>query len=89
MDKSIDEKYKNIILEIIKKYPEIQKINHFNSSPVGYKYLIFVTIFVDGNLSTFESHKIADNLEKELNNLDFIYLSIIHVNPININTIKK
>ena len=88
MDKSIDEKNKNIIFDIIKKYPEIKKINHFNSSPVGYKYLIFVTIFVDGNLSTFESHEIADKLEKELNKLDFVYLSIIHVNPININNKK-
>ncbi len=84
MDKSIDEQYKDIILKIIEKYPEIQKINHFNSSPVGYKYLIFVTIFVDGNMSTFQSHEIADNLEKELNKLDFVYLSIIHVNPINV-----
>ena len=82
MDKSIDEEHKDIILKIIKKYPEIQKINHFNSSPVGYKYLISVTIFVDGNMSTFESHEIADKLEKELNKLDFVYLSIIHVNPV-------
>ena len=89
MDKSIDEKHKNIILEIIEKYPEIKQINHFNSSPVGYKYLIFVTIFVDGNMSTFESHKIADKLEKELNKLDFVYLSIIHVNPIIIDAPEK
>ena len=82
MDKSIDEEHKNIILDIIKKYPEIQKTNHFNSSPVGYKYLISVTIFVDGNMTTFKSHEIADKLEKELNKLDFVYLSIIHVNPI-------
>lgn len=82
MDKSIDEEHKDIILKVIRKYPEIQKINHFNSSPVGYKYLISVTIFVDGEMSTFKSHEIADNLEKELNKLDFVYLTIIHVNPI-------
>ncbi len=82
MDKSIDNEHKDIILKIIKKYPEIHKFNHFNSSPVGYKYLISVTIFVDGNMSTFNSHEIADKLEKELNKLDFVYLSIIHVNPI-------
>ena len=82
MDKSMDDKYKDIILDIIKNYPQIKKVNHFTSSPVGYKYLISVTIFVDGNLSTFDSHKIADTLEKELNLLDFVYLSIIHVNPI-------
>lgn len=82
MDKSLDEKDKNTILDIIKKYPDIQKVNHFTSSPVGYKYLISITIFVDGNMSTFESHTIADNLEKELNKLEFVHLAIIHVNPI-------
>ena len=40
-------------------------------------------IFVDGNLSTFASHKIADDLEKEINKrIDEIYLTVIHVNPI-------
>ena len=89
MDKSIDDKYKDIILDIIKKYPEIKKINHFNSSPVGYKYLISITIFVDGEMSTFRSHEIADKLEKELNKLDFVHLSIIHVNPIEIAKVEK
>ena len=84
MDKSLDEKDKKIILEIIKKYPEIKKINHFTSSPVGYKYLISITIFVDGEMSTFKSHEIADKLEKELASLDFVHLAIIHVNPIEI-----
>lgn len=81
MDKSINEEDKNKIIETIKKYPEILKYNHLNTSPVGYKYLVSITIFVDGTLSTFESHSIADNLEKELNSLPFVYLSIIHVNP--------
>ena len=71
------------VLDIIKKHSEIIKINHFNSTPVGYKYQISLSIFVDGNLSTFESHNIADNLEKEIiNNIDEVYLAIIHVNPI-------
>ena len=82
MDKSLNKNSKNVILDIIKKYPEIQKINHLNTTPVGYKYLISITIFVDGNMSTFNSHAIADKLEKELNELDFVHLSIIHVNPI-------
>jgi len=81
MDKSINEEDKNKIIETITKYPEILKYNHLNTSPVGYKYLVSITIFVDGTLSTFESHSIADNLEKELNSLPFVYLSIIHVNP--------
>lgn len=82
MDSSMDEKTREKILEIVKKYKDIQKIAHLTSKPVGYKYLISISIYVDGNMSTFDSHKIADKLEKELNSLDPVYLSIIHVNPI-------
>lgn len=82
MDKSLDEDTRKIILDIVSKYDDIKKTNHFTSTPVGYKYLISISIFVDGNMSTFKSHEIADNLEKELNKLDKVYLAIIHVNPI-------
>ena len=82
MDKSLDEKNSKKILELTSKYPEIQKVRHLNTTPVGYRYLVSLTIFVDGNLSTFESHRIADSLEKDLKKLDFVYLPIIHVNPV-------
>lgn len=83
MDKSIDEKDKQKVLEIIASHPEVKKIQHFNSTPVGYKYQISFTIFVDGNLSTFESHEIANNLEEEIDEkIEEVYLTIIHVNPI-------
>lgn len=83
MDKSISNDTKKKVYDIIKSHPEIKKINHFNSTPVGYKYQISFTIFVDGNLSTFESHNIADSLEKEIGiKMEEIYLTVIHVNPI-------
>ena len=84
MDKAIDEKAKEKVYKIIKKHKEIKKTQHFNSTPVGYKYQISLTIFVDGNLTTFESHDIADKLEKEIMKLDEIYLAVIHVNPIEV-----
>lgn len=82
MDKGIDNELKKEILQIVKKYPEIEKINHLNATPVGYQYQISLTIFVDGNLSTFDSHEIANRLEKEITSLEEIYLTVIHVNPI-------
>ena len=83
MDKSISKETKNNVYDIINKYSEIKKVNHFNSTPVGYRYQITLTIYVDGNLSTFKSHEIANNLEKEIvNSIDEIYLAVIHVNPI-------
>lgn len=85
MDKSISEETKDKVLKIINEHKEIKKVIHFNSTPVGYKYQISFTIYVDGKLSTFESHKIADNLEKEIDKkIEEIYLTVIHVNPIDV-----
>ena len=83
MDKAISNDIKNEVLKIINSHNEIKGIQHFNSTPVGYKYQISFTIFVDGNLTTHESHEIADKLEKEINNkINEIYLTVIHVNPL-------
>ena len=83
MDKSIDDSTKDEVLEIVKRHNEVIKVNHFNSTPVGYKYQISFTIFVDGNLSTFESHEIANKLEREIEKeIEEVYLTVIHVNPI-------
>lgn len=85
MDKSISNDTKQKVISIINKHKEVKHINHFNSTPVGYQYQISFTIFVDGNLSTYESHAIADKLEKEITNSnDDIYLTVIHVNPMDI-----
>lgn len=82
MDRAIRDEDKQKVLDIIKCHPEIKKIQHFNSTPVGYKYQISFTIYVDGNLSTFESHEIANNLEKEIDEkIEEVYLTVIHVNP--------
>ena len=90
MDKSIDQGTKQKVYDIIKKYDEVKKVNHFNSTPIGYQYQISFTIFVDGNLSTYLSHAIADKLEKEITkNNDDIYLTVIHVNPIDISKESK
>ena len=85
MDKTISVETKEEVLKIIDDYPEIVKINHFNATPVGYKYMVNFSIFVDGNLSTFASHEIADRLEKDIHKkVPEIYLTVIHVNPIEI-----
>ena len=90
MDKSISEETKNKVFEIIKEHKEVKKVIHFNSTPVGYRYQISFTIYVDGDLSTFESHEIANELEKEIGRkIDEIYLTVIHVNPIKIKKEQK
>ena len=82
MDISVDDKTKDLILDIAHSYKEIKSVEEVISTPVGDKYLVFLTIFLDGNLSTFESHELADSLENNINALDKIYKTIVHVNPI-------
>ncbi len=82
MDISIDEKSKDIILNLARAYSEIKSIRNFSSSPVGAKHMIFLTICVDGNMSTFDSHHLADDLENKVNELDFVYKTIVHVDPV-------
>ena len=90
MDKSLNDDTTKKVYKIIKRHDEIKKVIHFNSTPVGYQYQISFTIYVDGNLSTFESHEIADTLEKEIKKeIPEIYLTVIHVNPMHIDNIKK
>lgn len=81
MDKSLDADTQDIIFTLAKNYKDIIKIDNVSSSPVGYQYIVVLTIFVDGNMSTFDSHALADNLEKDINSLEKIYNTIIHVNP--------
>ena len=82
MDKSIDNKTKDIILDLIDAYSEIKKVDEIYSTPIGYQYIITITIYVDGQMSTFDSHKIADELEKNIIAIDNVAHAIIHVNPI-------
>ena len=82
MDISIDSKTKNIILDLSHECKEIKNITDFYTIPTGYQYVVILTIHIDGNMSTFDSHKLADNLEKNICNIDKINRAIIHVNPI-------
>ena len=52
------------------------------ASPTGCQYIVILTISVDGNMSTFASHNLADHLEKDIEKLEKIDQAIIHVNPI-------
>lgn len=83
MDKAMGNDVIDKVMGIIFRHEEIVKVNHFNTVPVGYQYQISFTIFVDGNMSTYESHEIANMLEKEIDNeVDEVYLTVIHVNPL-------
>lgn len=82
MDKALNEDTKDLILNIIRNYKDVQNVTNFYTTPVGYQYMVVLTICVDGNMSTFDSHALADNLENEISNLNEIYSTTIHVNPV-------
>ncbi len=81
MDISIDGNTKNIILDLAYSYKDILKVDNLYSTPVGDKYIIVLTIYVDGNISTFSSHKLADSIEKDISTLEKVSHVVVHVNP--------
>ena len=81
MDISVDENTKDLILDIANSYKDIKRINNITSSPVGYKYMIFLSIQVDGQMTTRDSHNLADSLEFDISKLENVYKAIVHVEP--------
>ena len=81
MDMSIDEQTKDTIISIINSNKEVKGINEISSTPVGYQYIVFLTIAVDGQMTTFDSHNLADKLEKDITKLGNVYKAIVHVEP--------
>ena len=70
------------ILDIINSFKDVKKIDSISSSPVGAQHIVFITICLDGNLSTFDSHSLANTIEESVSLLDNVYKTIIHVEPI-------
>jgi cation diffusion facilitator family transporter len=84
MDVSLDDKTKETIMNLVKEHDDIKNCYNLYSTPVGYKYFVIFTIAVDGNMSTFESHKLANHLEKDVEALDKIDKAVVHVHPIDL-----
>ena len=83
MDKSINPKIKEDIYKIITEFDGVKEIVGMHTIPTGYKYILVLTIGVDGKMETFKSHTIADNLQKEIEfKFDVIDRVIVHVEPL-------
>ncbi len=81
MDISIDSNTYDKINSIISENKLVKSVESITSTPVGDSHLVVITICVDGNMTTFESHTLADSLEESINILDNVYDTIIHVEP--------
>lgn len=82
MDISLDENTKAFILKLVAEHKNIKNVSHLYTVPTGYHYVVILTISVDGNMSTFDSHHLADHLEKDIEDLEKVNKAIIHVNPV-------
>lgn len=82
MDISLDENTKNYILKLVSEHENIIGIKDLYAVPTGYNYVVLFTIEVDGNMSTFESHSLAEHLEKDVQELNKITKVIVHVDPV-------
>ena len=83
MDKSINPETKEEIYAIIVKFNGVKEIIGMHTIPTGYKYILVLTIGVDGKMETFKSHSIADKLQKEIEDkFDVIDRVIVHVEPL-------
>lgn len=82
MDTAIDNESKKSILNIIKSYHEVKRIGDIYSIPIGYNYIVVITIYVDGRMHTKTSHGLADEIEsKILKNNKRIKNVIVHIEP--------
>lgn len=82
MDISVDEGTKDLIITIANNYEEIKQIRNIISTPIGYKYIIILTIAVPGEMTTRDSHDLADRLEIDIGKLDKVDKAIVHVEPV-------
>lgn len=70
------------IQKYILRNPNVLGITKFETAPAGYQYLLILSILVDGNMTTFQSHEIADQLEKKLlKKYSELLMVTVHVNP--------
>ncbi len=82
MDTAIDNESKNKILSIIKSYSDVKRIGEIYSIPIGYNYIVVITIYVDGRMHTATSHSLADEIEsKILKSNNRITNVIVHIEP--------
>ena len=82
MDISIDSKTKSDIIALVNRHENVLNCTNFYAIPIGYNYVLIFTIEVDGEMSTFKSHTLAEHLEKEISELEKIEKVIIHVDPV-------
>lgn len=83
MDISLDPKTKSDIIALVNRHENVLKCTNFYAVPIGYNYVLIFTIEVEGEMSTYDSHTLAEHLEKEIQTtIEKIEKVIVHVDPV-------
>lgn len=89
MDTTLDPEIK---AELIKKIESVNGVDHVDtitSKPVGLTFLLMVKVSIDGNITVFQGHDIADRVKEVLMRHDAVDDVIVHLNPTQIHPQKN
>lgn len=82
MDTNIDEEKQQEIIKKVLEFKDILHVDSIISKPIGNKNIIILKVSMDGNMTINLSHDIAGKIKDDLiNQFDYIYDVIIHINP--------
>lgn len=85
LDVAITGDIKDDIINCIMENENVINVEDLYSMSIGYKFIIVLTLGVDGTLNTFESHSIANNVEKEIKcKFKDVREVFVHIHPIDI-----
>ena len=85
LDVALPDNIKNNIIKFILTNENVVNVEDIYSMSIGYQFIIVLTLCVDGNLNTFESHNIANSIQKKIkNNFSNVKEVFIHIHPIDI-----
>lgn len=71
----------NKVAETIEQFEDVIKIERLRSRTIGQETFADVVVTVRGNMSTEESHKVADLIEEELLEKFGIHDVVVHIEP--------
>lgn len=82
MDTNLDGEKQKEIKDKVMEFKEILHVDSMISKPIGDKNIIILKVSMDGNMTINISHDIAGKIKDTLiNEFDYIYDVIIHINP--------
>ncbi len=85
MNSSLNLSVKDELVKLVLELDDILGVEEISSLSIGYKYIVILTIKVDGNLNTFKSHAIANyaekNIKKKFKDIEEVF---IHIHPVKI-----